>query len=355
MWYNKINRKKYDMGYYDGTKLLSMKDINGNTPEIFISSSNRTAGKTTYWNRYVVNRYLKGKGKFMLVYRYKYELDSVSDKFFKDIGSLFFSEYHMTEKTKGAGIYKELMLNGIPCGYAVCLSSADGIKKQSHEFSDTSIMLFDEFQSETSNYCPNEVQKFQSIHTSVARGQGEMVRYVPVIMVSNPVTLLNPYYTAMGISTRLNSNTKFLKGNGFVLEQGFNEEASNKQISSGFNRAFANSEYVAYASQGVYLNDNKAFIEKPTGKSTYVCTIKYNNVNFGIREFAEQGIVYCDDKADTTFPRKISVTTEDHNINYVMLKRNDVLILNLRYYFDNGCFRFKDLRSKEALMKCISY
>lgn len=341
--------------YYDGTKLLSMKDINGETPEIFISSSNRTAGKTTYWNRLVVNRFLAGKGKFMLLYRYKYELDNVCDKFFKDIGALFFPGSHMTEKGKGSGIYKELYLDEKACGYAVSVSAADGIKKQSHEFSDVQIMLFDEFQSETNNYCANEVAKFQSIHTSVARGQGEMVRYVPVIMVSNPVTLLNPYYTAMGISSRLNSKTKFLKGEGFVLEQGFNQEASDRQLKSGFNRAFADSNYVAYSSQGIYLNDNKAFIDKPAGKSSYICTIKYNGTNFAVREFADQGIIYCDDKADMTYPRRISVTTEDHNINYVMLKKNDLLIMSLRYYFDNGCFRFKDLRSKEALMKCISY
>ena len=39
--------------YYDGTKLLSMKDLDGNTPEIFMVTSNRTAGKTTYFNRLV--------------------------------------------------------------------------------------------------------------------------------------------------------------------------------------------------------------------------------------------------------------------------------------------------------------
>lgn len=31
--------------YYDGTKLLSMTDLNGKKPEIFICTSNRTAGK----------------------------------------------------------------------------------------------------------------------------------------------------------------------------------------------------------------------------------------------------------------------------------------------------------------------
>ena len=44
--------------YYDGTKLLSLKDLDGNTPEIFMVTSNRTAGKTTYFNKLVFNRFL---------------------------------------------------------------------------------------------------------------------------------------------------------------------------------------------------------------------------------------------------------------------------------------------------------
>ena len=45
--------------YYDGTKLLSLKDLDGNTPEIFMVTSNRTAGKTTYFSKLVFNRFLK--------------------------------------------------------------------------------------------------------------------------------------------------------------------------------------------------------------------------------------------------------------------------------------------------------
>ena len=76
--------------YYDGTKLLSLSDINGNKPEIYIVTTNRTGGKTTYFGRLAVKRFLSGKGKFALLYRYNYELDDVADKFFKDIGTLFF-------------------------------------------------------------------------------------------------------------------------------------------------------------------------------------------------------------------------------------------------------------------------
>ena len=84
-------------------------------------------------------------------------------------------------------------------------------------------------------------------------------------------------------------------------------------------------------------------------------TLKYNVGTFAIREYLEKGIIYCDDKADMTFPMKISVTTDDHEINYVMLKRNDVFLSVLRYYFEQGCFRFKDLRCKQAVLKALSY
>ena len=343
------------MSYYDGTKLLSMKDINGKTPEIFMCTSNRTGGKTTYFGRLAVNKFLKYQKKFGLTYRFNYELDDICDKFYKDIGSLFFNGYEMTTKRRASGLFHELFLNDVSCGYAFALNGADQIKKYSHLFSDVDIMLFDEFQSETNHYCPDEVKKFISLHTSVARGQGKQVRYVPVYMMSNPVSIINPYYVAMGISNRLKDDTKFLRGDGFVLEQGFNESASVAQKESGFNRAFSGNEYVAYSSEAVYLNDSKAFIDRPVGNSRYICTLRYHGVDYGVKEYSELGIIYCDDKADRTFRTRITVTTEDHNINYVMLKRNNFFLSNLRVLFERGCFRFKDLKCKEAVLTALSY
>ena len=140
-----------------------------------------------------------------------------------------------------------------------------------------------------------------------------------------------------------------------MLEQGFVESASKAQQESGFNRAFGRNSYIAYSSQCVYLNDNKAFIEKPIGNSRYLATLKYKGTDFAIREFPDSGFLYCDDRADGTFKMKITVTTDDHELNYVMLKRNDFFLTNLRYFFERGCFRFKDLRCKEAVLKALSY
>jgi hypothetical protein len=341
--------------YYDGTKLLSLKDINGNTPELYICTSNRSAGKTTYFGRLCVNRFFKYNEKFCLIYRYQYELDDCADKFYKDISGLFFPGTIMESKRRANGIFHELNIDGKPCGYAVSLNSADQLKKYSHLLSDVQRMIFDEFQSETNRYCTGEIKKFLSVHTSVARGQGKQIRYVPVFMISNPVSLINPYYTELGISSRLNDQVKFLRGDGFVLEQGFNQNASEAQKLSGVNRAFAKNEYTDYASEGVYLNDNAAFVENPEGRSRYIATLKYGGNNYAIREYADYGFMYCDDRPDNSFRFKITVTTEDHDINYVMLKNNSLFVSTMRYYFEKGCFRFKNLACKEALLKTISY
>ena len=341
--------------YYDGTKLLSTKDLDGNSPELFMVTTNRTGGKTTYFGRLMVNRFLKSGKKFGLIYRYNYELDDCAEKFFRDIGSLFFPGMVMTSKRRAAGIFHELFLDDISCGYAISLNSADQLKKYSHLFSTVEHLLFDEFQSESNHYCTDEIRKFLSVHKSIARGQGEQVRYVPVYMLANPVSIINPYYVELGISERLRDDTKILRGHGFVLEQGYVDSAAQAQKESGISKAFAKNSYVAYSTQAVYLNDNKAFIEKPVGQSRYLATLRYKGTDFGVREFAEAGVIYCDDRADSSFKNKITVTTEDHEINYVMLKRNDLFLSSLRYYFERGCFRFKDLRCKEAILKALSY
>lgn len=350
--------------FYDGTKLLSMLDLNGNKPEIYLCTTNRTAGKTTYFGRLCVNKWRANAGKFCLIYRYNYELDSIADKFFKDIGRLFFPDLIMRSERRANGIYHELFISpkdcdtkgsGLSCGYAVSLNSADQIKKYSHLFSDVERMIFDEFQSETNHYCSDEIQKLLSIHTSIARGNGKQIRYVPVYMLSNTVSIINPYYVELGISERLKQDTKFLRGDGFVLEQGYVDSASKAQKESGFNRAFSRNNYVAYSSENVYLNDSQAFIEKLSGSSHYLCTLRYKGTDYAIREFPDSGFVYCDNRPDLTYKNKISVTTQDHNVNYVMLKRNEFFLSNLRYYFEHGCFRFKDLKCKEAVLKALSY
>lgn len=350
------------MAYYDGCKLLSLKDLAGEKPEIFICSTNRTGGKTTYFNRLLMNHHMKKGTKFMLIYRHMNEMSDIATPFFKDIGELFFPTYWMESKPMSHGKYHILNLCwGDPdepekreCGYGVPLSAANFIKKNSHMFTDTAEMLFDELQPEDGVYGKTEVQDLISIHTSIARGQGKMVRYVPIYMVTNPISIINPFYSALGISNRIDGKTKFLRGNGWVMEQGYVEEAGEAQKKSAFNRAFGDTKYMAYNSQGVYLNDSTAFVQKMDGDSRYICTLKHKGASYAVRAYAEEGVYYVSAKADPTFPLKISVTLSDHSINYVMLKEYSFLTINLRKMFNLGCFRFQNLECKNALIDALS-
>lgn len=341
--------------YYDGTKLLSMKDINGQTPEIFISSTNRSAGKTTFFNRMLVNRFKKYGKKFCLVYRFNYELVDCSDKFFKEIGELFFTKDVMTEKRKANGIYVELFLNEVPCGYCVSINYADQLKKFSHLLADSDSMTLDEFQSETNHYVPDEVRKLMSIHTSIARGGGEQVRYLPVYMISNAVSIINPYYMALGIADRIKTDTNYLKGDGFVLEQGFYEQVAHAQLESAFNRAFKSEAYLKYAAQNVYLNDNLNLIEKMSGLSDYIVTLKKGDKLYGIRRFRDTGLFYIDNRADETYPDKIVPAPAEQDIGYMLLGRSNILIASLRLAFEKGFVRFRNQECKAVFFDLMRY
>lgn len=342
------------MQLYDATKLLSQTDINGKKPQLFLSTTNRSSGKTTWFSRYLIKKFKKDGEKFMLIYRFSYELSDVSDKFFKDIKNLFYEKDEMTQKMKAKGKYAELYLNGVPCGYAVALNDADTIKKYSHLFSDVQRIFFDEFQSETNHYCQDEVKRFLSIITSVSRGAGKQVRYVPVYMVANFVTLLNPYYIKLGIADKLSLKTNYYKGPGFVLEQSFYKDVAELQAESGILQAFADSDYTKFVKEKIYLNDDDTFIDTPAGSSRYIATIKYDGKYFGVREYKDQGILYCSASYDITYPKLLAITTEDMDINIVSIKQNTFLISLFKTYFQYGTFRFQNQSCKTAIFKLLS-
>lgn len=344
-----------ETNYYDGTKLLSLLDINGKKPEIYMCVTNRTAGKTTFFGRMLIRRFLKEGKKFALLYRFNYELDDIPEKFFGELGPRWFPNKEMSMKKVCRGAFVELFLNDIPCGYGVSLNNAEQVKKYSHYFSDVDAILMDEFQSSSNKYCPGEIRKFIIIHTSMARGYGQQSRYLPVYMLSNALSILNPYYGEFNIAVRLRKNTKFLKGTGFVLEQTINESAKEAANQSAFLQAFAGHREVQSANENIYLDDNRAFIAQPSGRSRYICTLLYLGKNYGIREYGQQGFLFCGTTFDKTHKEKIAITTEDHQINYVMLQRNSFLLGVLRDLFQKGCFRFQNLICKEAIIRALSF
>lgn len=341
--------------FYDGRKLLSLKDINKKEPLIFICTSNRSAGKTTFFNKYLVDEFIKNNKKFILLYRYNDEISNIANKFFTDIHSLFFNDYHMTE-CKESKLFMRLFLNDVECGYAISLNGAEKLKKFSHIFSDVEYILFDEFQSENNNYTSNEITKFMSIYMTVARGQGKAIRDVKVFLLSNFISLLNPYYAALDITTdRLKENTKFLRGDGWVLEKNQNESVIAEQNNNAFLKAFENQSYIEKNKTNQYLNDNYTMIETiKDDKFKYLFNFICNDKMYSVKEFYNKNIIYVSKSVDKTFTKCYTVSSKDVDVNVIFINENKMLLSLLRMYFNRGLFKFDSLLSKNATIKLLS-
>lgn len=342
--------------YYDGTKLLSLLDVNKNKPEIYICSSNRTAGKTYFFSRMIINRYIKKGEKFALLCRNSNEIQDAHKTIFEPVKELF-EGHTMKTKTVNKGAYGEIYWDDMSlCGYVLPLRCATKIKKFSNVFWDVTSMMFDEFQLENGQgYLPTEIESFISVHQSVARGNGKQSRYVAVYMLTNALSLLNPYYSELKISSRLKADTKFLRGEGWVMECALNTAAIEAQKESSFNKAFSGNKYIASSVEGVYLNDNLSFIGRPKTRGRYLCSITYNGKNFGVTLHEKENFIYCSDVADMTHPTCLAVDTSSHSFNTILKMSEPLLVKALQKYFELGYFRFKNLECKEVILKLLSY
>lgn len=341
--------------YYDGTRLLSQKDINGNDPDIYISNTNRSAGKTTFYNRLLVRRFLSGKGQFYCNIRVAVEADIFADNFFGGI-SQFFPGYTMTQKLHARGKLIALYLNETLCGYAIPLTAAEYVKKCSHLFKDVTFGLFDEFQSETGNYLPKEVNNFISIHQSIARGGGLMSRRVPVVMISNLASTLNPYYRALGIRSQDVVGSRYLKGDGFVMERMTHTAASDALREQAFNRAFShgdNSYSMSMTGDGELL-DCRTFVEQsPGGRNVTIANIAAYGKLHSLTYYPASGIMYVSRSYNADFPMTVTALPEDFapGITFIDAQKN-IYLMCLRYW-RNGSVRFDSLESKDAFLTLI--
>lgn len=258
------------MQYYSSVELRKKKDINGKKPKILLSFGGRTTGKTTEWNNVVFNEFLKNGCQFVLLYRFKYEIDNIANRFFKSID--FLNPGHkMTDKNTNNLGFSYLFIDDKLCGFAVAINSANAIKKFSALFADVKYILFDEVIPEDGHYCDREIKKFTSIYTSIARGHGKPIRDdVQIIMIANEDTTDHLYASYLNLK-RTGSKTHYQRGDGWVCEWVENREIQSIQKQDPILRIFDNGFIT-----GENTNDNYTNVEKMVNGSP-ICNIEIKN------------------------------------------------------------------------------
>ena len=345
--------------YYSGYRLLSTPDITGGKPEVFISTSNRSAGKSTFFAGKLIHDFIRTGKKFMLLYRNKYEMNAAVDSFFAQVNQLFFPGLYMWQEIGIRDAFYRVYIcddqqkNKCQCGYITALAASEQVKKYSSLLSDVSVVLFDEAFPENDRYLPNEVRLFMSIHVSLARGNGYQARYLPVIIVGNLINLFNPYYQTFGIVDTLQLQTNFYRGDGFVVEQGFNEASALAHKQSAFQRAFANEDYIAASQEKSYLNTTDLFIDRAVCDSgLYICTIQYAKQRFSVRYNPDANFYYVSDRPDPSFKIILAATLEDVDETAFYDRRNSRKEL-LSKKLQTGQVKCRNLSCRNALLHFI--
>lgn len=340
--------------FWTPDRLMSLKDISGEKPEIFLVGGNRTAGKTFGTKTYLINGVKTGKiREFFCLVRFGYEIDGYAENFFQDIGPVKFPNDKMTMKTGVKDAYSIMLLNGKVIGYVIAINQADLVKRHFAKFTKCDLGFFDEFQSETGKYCPKEIDKFFSIHTSIARGDGNYTRHVPVIMCANNVSVLNPYYVGLGIHKRLQPETKTLKGDGWVLELVNNEGAKEAIKLSGFGRAFAGTRQAQYAAGDKYLIDTSAFVENIEGQKSPLLNMIINGEKCTVWTVKDNGLIYVSEKGDPACDYTITGKVTDHGSGTVLAKYGEQQVKVFKKMFELGEVRFQNVKCKNIFLDMI--
>lgn len=340
--------------YYSSEKIRSKLDLNGKKPSKYIITSNRSAGKTTDILLLSLKRFKEDGTQCGMLYRYQYELNS-APLTFKDVLDLY-PEYgkDITAIPHARGLFYEIILDGVTFGYSISLHNPDSLKKYSPVFAKVFTLIFDEFQPESGKYLSKEVQNLQSILVTIARGGGSQSREMELFMLSNMVSIMNPYFIEFGIHKRLRNDTNFLRGDGWVAEFGFNESASNSIKDNSLFSGFNDSSYMTYSTEKVYLNDATVFVEKVKGRCKYICTLIYDNKEYGVREYFDEGIILISGKPDKSCKSRISFKASDHNQNTIMLSHYSYLWKNIKDAFNSGYLRFDNIKTKSIIFDILA-
>ena len=325
------------------------------TPFIF-TLGNRSIGKTFAFTSYAINRFVKHGSKFIYMRRYDDDLKLVVPSFFENVRSKY-TNYSL--EIDGSGKTGTMFrINDKVAGVAISLSKA--IKFKSVNLCDYDAILYDEFLNEDGTYLPNEVSKALSFYQSVARGYDRPIRTeVKFIFIGNHVSLNNPYFRELKIRDKVNLGTRYCvdSDRAWVLELTDNIEIANEIGQTPFGKMIAKTKYGEYAVKSKFYLDDDSFIEKPRGKSDYLCTLKYNDENFGVYDYKEMGYYYVSTKYNPSSKISFSLTTKDHNPNYLMIfrNRNNPVFVLLRYAFENALLRFDCQESKIMFLEFMAF
>lgn len=347
--------------YYDGTDLLNRA--------LFLNfiKGERGNGKTFYFKRRAIKRFITKKRQFIWLRRYKTEIDNAFRKsFLDDIIEASYnpdvvmsdSERKMWQTLKWKLSGNIITINDERAGYYYALSTTSG--KKSTPYPKVDELIFDEYLLKPKtpyHYIPEEVTTFLEFVSTVCRLRDNFKAFC----IGNNMSWSDPYSLYFGMKPTKQRFTKYrnpYNNIANVLMEITNCEAYRKRMySTQFGQLVEGTQYGKYAIDNDSLTDNLDFIKPKSRNSYFRFAIRYNGMYIGFWLDQNEGRMYASRKYDKTSKRLYSLTREDHTLNtYLIVNRRNLFYLReLLLMFANGELYFEDFQVKNNCLEMLQY
>lgn len=345
------NKLMNENTYYNGMKLKSNTDC-----DILQSIGARGCGKTTWWIAWFILDFIDNGKQFTHLVRYKDDLKE-KDIFFNDVQYLFFNDFEFKiEGDKGFIRLKKKKQNKNEGWEWMCLFKCISRSKtlKGTNYPQMYNILFDEFQIDTTDrrlnkYITGELKYFGNIVQSLKR-----TRKGIVVMLSNAVSITNPYFNKWGITPEACKIVK-RKLKTKVLDEEFETRIACESVDASNYLQIAVKSQAAKISmicglsesdiENQYMNDNDDFIRKDKPNTCkFAYNVKINEKYYGVWQNYDgdtRTLELYVMKARNPQQKTFCFKKEDVDENTLLIKSiNDNFIIKAlkSYVVNNLCF-----------------
>lgn len=323
--------------YYNGSSI-----INNGCP-ISFSIGNRSTGKSFFWKRYCIKKFIQKGERFIYIRRNQVDIEKTNDTFFDDI-SYKFPGYVMTKKNNTYFLQKDDEDPAI-CGYYYALTEVSKLK--SMVLDKVTTIFFDEFLPDDNKYLNKldptyEPKLIFSIYLTVARGYKKPIREdVKFIASANNISLFNPYFAFFKIDL---SKKKKVIVNNVYAELVYNKEIAKQIENTKIGQIMRSTSYGAMALSNQMLYDYDRHVCKIPPNTRLWCML-YCYEWYMV--FTDERNFYIKDGYSSTCKKRFRIIGEIKE-DMPLYKGDIVKLFKKQYTADRIFYTSQSVRSKLA-------
>lgn len=339
---------KRKLSYYRYDRVCSYNAV------INIIAGARGLGKTWGAKERALRAAIKRGEQFIYLRRYKEELKTARATFLADIEYKFpdhdFRVNGWAVELAPAKTRDEKKRQWKIAGYFLSLSTAQSVKSAS--FEKVTTIIFDEFIIEKGafHYLKDEVTVLLNFYNTVDRWQDKTT----VFMLSNSVSIMNPYFLAWKISPDETRKEIISLRNNFIVchfpdAKNFQSEVN----ATRFGQFIQGTEYADYAVGNEFRDNGKSLVEQKDPDARYRFTLETSKGSFSIWMNNKTLMNYAQ-KDRPKQERIFTLVPERMSSDRVLVTFNSKSMQSLRAAFRTGNLMFDDPSTRNALAEVFT-